>query len=86
MLCRPSSGILFVRHNEPRLVGHDDCLGAVAEAEFHEDPADVALRCLWGDNQGLADLGVREAMGDQPKYLVRMRTLGRRSSVNGPRI
>ena len=44
-----------------------DCLDAVAEVELLEDVRDVRLDGRVADVELLADLGVREAAGDQTK-------------------
>jgi hypothetical protein len=47
------------------LVGEDDGLGAVAQGELGEYPADVGLHGLLGDDEGVGDLGVGQAPGDE---------------------
>src|SRR5438477_608558 len=63
--CRARSA----RRDEAGFVGEDDGLGAVAKIELGQDPADVSLGGLFGDDKGAADLGVGQAVGDQPQYL-----------------
>ena len=46
-----------------------DHLGAVAGAELAGDPGQVALHGQRGQAQGLADLLVRAAVGDQLEHL-----------------
>src|SRR5438445_10397655 len=54
---------------ESRLVREDDCLDAVAEVELLEDVSDVCLHRGVADVELSADLGVREAAGDQAKHV-----------------
>ena len=54
-----------VRVDEPGLVGEHDRLDAVAQVELLEDVRDVRLDGRLADVELLADLGVREAAGDQ---------------------
>jgi ABC-type Fe3+/spermidine/putrescine transport system ATPase subunit len=46
------------RHNEPGLVSHDDCLGAVAQPKLVQQPTDVGLDSLLGDHEALRDLDI----------------------------
>jgi hypothetical protein len=59
----------FSGGDEAGFVREDDCLHSVAEMQLHQDPADVAFRCLLGDEQFVTDLGVGHAAGDQPQDL-----------------
>ena len=56
------------------LVGEHDGLHPVAEAEFEQDSADVALDGRLGDDQPRGDLAVLESAGHQHEHL----TLARR--------
>ena len=47
------------------LVGEDDGLDAVAQAQFREDAGDVGLHRRLAEEQRGGDLGVRHAAGDQ---------------------
>ena len=67
LTCAPSSrrgGVC-----EACLVGEDDCLDAVSEVELLEDVGDVRLDGGFADEELFADLCVRQAAGDQTKYL-----------------
>src|SRR5258708_7386158 len=55
--------------NEPGLVGGDDQLGPVAQAELGEDPADVGLGGRRAHHQPAGDLGVGQALRHQPQHL-----------------
>src|SRR6187551_3093651 len=59
-----------VRFEETGLVGEDDRLDAVAQAELLEDVRDVRLHRRVADEELLADLGVRKAVRDQAKDLL----------------
>ena len=50
---------------DPGLVGQDDRLDAVAQAELHQHAGDVGLDGGLGDDQLRGDLGVRQAAGDE---------------------
>src|SRR5207248_10818479 len=54
---------------ESRLVREHDCLDAVAEVELLEDVGDVCLDGGVADVELFADLGVREAAGDQAEHV-----------------
>src|SRR5688500_18383793 len=58
-----------VRLEESCLVREHDCLHAVTELELLEYVRDVCLDGRVADVELSADLGVREAAGDQPKHL-----------------
>jgi hypothetical protein len=58
--------LLLVGRDQAGLVGEHDCLGTVAQVEFHQNPPDVRFRRLFRDGQRLADLGVGHAASDQP--------------------
>ena len=53
------SGLL--RSDQPGLVGEDDCLDPVAEAELAEQAGDVAFDGGFADEQPLGELGVGQA-------------------------
>ena len=55
--------------DQPSLVGEDDRLAAVAQLELGEDAADVGLHRLLRDDEALRDLGVGQALGDEPQHL-----------------
>src|SRR5438105_14123543 len=57
------------RVEEPRLVREDDRLDAVTEVELLEDVRDVRLDGRVADVELSADLGVREAAGDEAKHV-----------------
>src|SRR5262252_10905282 len=59
----------FAGRDQAGFVGEDDGLGAVAEVELGQDPADVGLGGLLGDDQRVADLGIGQTVGDQPQHL-----------------
>src|ERR1022692_3592196 len=50
-------------------VGVDDCLDAVPEAEFLQDPGHVGLGCRFADYQLAADLWVGQAADEQVEHL-----------------
>src|SRR5438270_12318043 len=54
---------------ESRLVREHDCLDAVAEVELLEDVRDVCLDGGVADVELSADLGAREATGDQAAHV-----------------
>ena len=58
------------RTHEARLVGVDDRLHPVAQAELHEHPPDVGLHRRLADEQLRADLGVVAAAPDQLEDLL----------------
>src|SRR5581483_11020405 len=65
---RPGSaaaGAGRLRLEQPRLVREHDRLHAVAEVELLEDVRDVRLHRRVADEEPPADLGVREALGEQ---------------------
>ena len=64
--CRPTR---LRRRDQPALVGEHDRLYAVAQAELHQDPGDVGLHGVLGDEQRLGDLGVGQAARDLPQHL-----------------
>jgi hypothetical protein len=51
------------------LVGHDDRLHAVAQAQLGEDPRDVGLHGRLGEEQLARDLDVRAPAGDEEQHL-----------------
>ena len=51
------------------LVGEHDRLGAVAQVELLQDPGDVGLHGVLADDEARRDLGVREALGEEPEHL-----------------
>ena len=53
------------RLGEPVLVGVDDRVDAVAHVQLRQDPAHVGLDRRLGDDEGLGDLGVRQAASDE---------------------
>ncbi len=55
--------------DEASLVGEDDCLGAITQAQLGEDARDVCLHRGLGKEQLGGDLGVGPAAADQPQYL-----------------
>ena len=61
------SGLSAGRH-EAGLVGHYDGLCAVTQAQFGQDALDVGPGGLPGDAQGLADLRVGHALGNQHEH------------------
>ena len=63
--------------HEPRLVGVDDRLHPVAQAELHEHPPDVGLHRGLAHDQLGADLGVVAAPADQLEHLLLARSGGR---------
>jgi len=72
------------RPRDPRPVRHCRGLGAVGDPELHQDPRDVHACGLRGDEQLLADLAVRAALGQQPQHLelaVGEAELGRRLGI-----
>src|SRR4051794_24410897 len=58
------------RSDQAGLVGEHDELDAVAQAELLEDVRDVRLHGGVGDDERRGDLGVREALGDEPEDLL----------------
>src|SRR5438128_1112489 len=56
---------LRVSVEKPRLVREHDCLDAVTKVELLQDVRDVRLDGRVADVELSADLGVREAAGDQ---------------------
>ena len=57
------------RADEPGLVGGDDRLGPVAQAQLAEDAGDVRLDRVLAHDQLAGDLRVRQAARDQPQDL-----------------
>ena len=55
----------LARGDQAALVGGHHDLGAVAEVELGEDPADVGLDRLLRQHQRVGDLAVGQAAGDQ---------------------
>src|SRR5450755_5196248 len=55
--------------DEAGLVGEHNRLRAIAEVQLGQDPADMGLVGLLGDDQSVTDLGVGEATGYQPQDL-----------------
>jgi len=55
------SGLVLTGADEAGLVGEDDDLYPVAEAEFGEDPSDVCLHGAFHHGQPIGDLGVGAA-------------------------
>jgi len=53
------------RFDEPAFIGDDDCLRAVAQAEFGEDAANVRLDGRFAEYEPLGDLGVGQSTGDE---------------------
>src|SRR6185312_6610934 len=51
--------------DQPRLIGGDNQLGPVTQAELGEDPADVRLGGRRAHHQPGGDLGVGQALRDQ---------------------
>src|SRR5215218_4524624 len=54
---------------EAEAVGNRGCLTAAGDPELGEDPRDVDAGGLRGNEQRLADLPVRPALGDQCQHL-----------------
>lgn len=52
-------------HDQARFVGDDDRLGAVTQAELVQHPADMGLHRLFGDQEPVCDLGIRETLRDE---------------------
>src|SRR6516162_5471602 len=50
--------------------GEPGGFSAAPHAELDEDASHVMLGCLAGDEQPLSDLGVRQALADQPQHLL----------------
>src|SRR5690606_27799129 len=50
-------------------VGVDDRLDAIAQVELGEDARDIGLDGLLADHQGLGDLAVGQAVGDEAQHL-----------------
>jgi hypothetical protein len=57
------------RTDEPRLVGEDDRLHPVAELELRQQPRHVFLHGGLAEDRGGGDLGVRQALRDQPEHV-----------------
>ena len=55
--------------DEPGLVGGDDELGPVAQAELGQDPADMGLGGRRAHHQPAGDLGVGQTLRDEPQHL-----------------
>src|SRR5262249_8443586 len=55
--------------DQPGLVGGDDQLGPVPQAELGQDPADMGLGGGRADHQPAGDLGVGQALRDQHEHL-----------------
>ena len=55
-------------YDEAGLVGDDDGLGPISEAEFCQDPPHVGLDGLLGHNQADGDLSVGQSTGDRYQY------------------
>jgi hypothetical protein len=63
------SAMALARGDQTALVGGHHHLGAVAEVELGEDPPDVGLDRLLGDDQVAGDLGVGQPAGDERQHL-----------------
>ena len=61
--------LLFAGGDQAGLVGEHDSLRPVAQAQLHEDAADVSFGGLFGDDEGGADLRVGHAAGDEGQHL-----------------
>ena len=55
--------------NDAGLVGHDDGLNAVTQAELVEDPGDVRLGGGLADKEGACEFAVGQSFGDELEYL-----------------
>ena len=63
---QPGSG---VSPDEPGLVGQDDCLHSVPQFQLGQDVPHVSLDGAFLHDKPFGDLGIRQALGDQPEHV-----------------